>query len=69
VKFNISAKNKIWSKLKVNKKENKLVVNKLVHLLVYEKGPFKDTAGSTKANDRENKSCLGLVFNFKLGCF
>jgi hypothetical protein len=25
--------------------------------------------GSTKANGREPKSCLGRVFNFKLGCF
>jgi hypothetical protein len=26
-------------------------------------------AGSTKANGKEPKSCLGQVFNFKLGCF
>ncbi len=26
-------------------------------------------AGSTKANGREPKSCLGQVFIFKLGCF
>jgi hypothetical protein len=26
-------------------------------------------AGNTKANGREPKSCLGRVFNFKLGCF
>ncbi len=25
--------------------------------------------GSTKANGRELKSCLGRVFNFRLGCF
>ena len=25
--------------------------------------------GSTKANGREHKSCLGQVSNFKLGCF
>jgi hypothetical protein len=25
--------------------------------------------GSSKANWRKPKSCLGLVFNFKLGCF
>jgi hypothetical protein len=25
--------------------------------------------GSAKANGREPKSCLGRVFNFKLGCF
>jgi hypothetical protein len=25
--------------------------------------------GSTKANGREPKSCLGQVFSFKLGCF
>ncbi len=24
---------------------------------------------STKANGREPKTCLGLVFNYKLGCF
>ncbi len=27
------------------------------------------TWGSAKANGREPKNCLGLVFNFKLGCF
>jgi hypothetical protein len=27
------------------------------------------TAGSMKANGREPKSCLGQVFNLKLGCF
>ncbi len=25
--------------------------------------------GSVKANGREPKSCLGQVFNYKLGCF
>jgi hypothetical protein len=25
--------------------------------------------GSSKANGREPKSCLGRVFNFKSGCF
>ncbi len=28
-----------------------------------------DRVGSTKANGREPKSCLGRVFIFKLGCF
>ncbi len=28
------------------------------------KGP-----GNAKANEREPKSCLGRVFDFKLGCF
>jgi hypothetical protein len=27
------------------------------------------SAGSTISNGREHKSCLGRVFNFKLGCF
>jgi hypothetical protein len=26
-------------------------------------------AGSEKANGREPKTCLGRVFNYKLGCF
>ncbi len=26
-------------------------------------------AGSAKANGREPKTCLGRVFNYKLGCF
>ncbi len=26
-------------------------------------------AGSVKANGREPKTCLGQVFNYKLGCF
>ncbi len=25
--------------------------------------------GSTKANGRQPKTCLGLVFNYKLGCY
>jgi len=30
---------------------------------------FKPNAGSAKANGREPKTCLGRVFNHKLGCF
>jgi hypothetical protein len=30
---------------------------------------FCDNAGSAKANGREPKTCLGRVFNNKLGCF
>jgi hypothetical protein len=33
------------------------------------KGSSSAAAGSTKANGREPKSCLGRVFNFKLGHF
>jgi hypothetical protein len=29
----------------------------------------KTNAGSTKANRRYPKSCLGHIFNYKLGCF
>jgi hypothetical protein len=29
---------------------------------------WDDTAGSSKANGREPKTCLGRVFNNKLGC-
>jgi len=30
---------------------------------------FYKPPGSAKANGREPKSCFGLVFSFKLGCF
>ncbi len=30
---------------------------------------YNGGAGSTKANGREPRSCLGRVLNFKLGCF
>ncbi len=36
--------------------------------MVNSKGAI-DNFESTNANGREPKSCLGRVFNFKLGCF
>jgi hypothetical protein len=30
---------------------------------------LQDSGGSTISNGRKPKSCFGLVFNFKLGCF
>jgi hypothetical protein len=29
----------------------------------------QDLAGSSEANGRDTKTCLGQVFNYKLGCF
>ncbi len=42
-----------------------LVENQLIdrHLVDY------DEAGSSKANGRVPKTCLGLIFNYNLGCF
>ncbi len=35
----------------------------------YGRQKFYSTTGSVKANWREPKTCLGQVFNYKLGCF
>jgi hypothetical protein len=32
-------------------------------------GPWTGSAGSAISNGKEPKSCLGQVFNYKLGCF
>jgi hypothetical protein len=48
----------VWSNPSMPSVDN---VKKLLFQFVYGR--------STKANGREPKSCLGWVFNFKLGCF
>jgi hypothetical protein len=40
----------------------------MVTLLIGQTDRSSD-AGSVKANGRVNKTCLGRVFNYKLGCF
>jgi hypothetical protein len=38
-----------------------------IHIAVHYQST--DSAESAKANGREPKTCLGRVFNYKLGCF
>ncbi len=59
---------------------NKVLMNEMpvhemtINKMTADKMPLAATSrclfpGSTKANGREPKTCLGRVFNFKLGCF
>jgi hypothetical protein len=49
--------------------EKKLIKRPQVHSPAKGQENAQPFLGSSKANGREPKSCLGCIFNFKLGCF
>jgi hypothetical protein len=48
---------------------NKFDLNQSIRVSHRPLKSHKDHTGSAKANGREPKTCLGRVFNYKLGCF
>ena len=48
---------------------NKFDLNQSIRVSHRPLKSHKDHTGSAKASGREPKTCLGQVFNYKLGCF
>ncbi len=53
----------------IQEKEGGIQVLAGLALLSQTLDPYLEWSGSAKANGREPKTCLGRVFNYKLGCF